>query len=266
MFRKIFSNRSYRIILALFIVATEFGSVPCRAQQDTSAPVRLTNRDVWELNGEREPFTAIYINGRQLVPRGPDRKWRLLLPLEEGENRFSLVARDISGNNSAPTVITVIRDSIPPLPPEFEPFPLETTEAAVTFSGTIEPGCSLYLLGESYPANATGVFEFTETLGFGNNVFEFSVRDRAGNQSPSTTLTVTRKRAQTTAGYTELKPPGPKFIFPWWGWAIAAALVGGAAGTYYAIEDEKNKGQDDEERRDVTTIILILPRFVLPGK
>jgi hypothetical protein len=259
--------RLFQTVIVISLFCSIFGVLPLKAEpKQTGSSVRITNRKVWELKGEREPFTAIFINGRQVVARGPDRKWSVVLPLEEGENKFQLVARDISGNDSPPTIFTVIRDSIPPLPPEFDPFPLQTTETAVTFSGTIEPGCSLFLRGESLGSHNSGLFELTESLGFGDNNFEFSVRDDAGNQSPTQNLRVTRLRKMTQASYAELKPPKPEFTFPWWGWVIAGTLVGGAAGTYYAVsENEENEGQE-EDRRDVTTIILVPPRLYIPSR
>jgi hypothetical protein len=118
-----------------------------------------------------------------------DGKFRMSVPLEEGENILYAEARDSTGNTNS-TSITVYRDTLPPVivvenPPEdFITNRLEDRKMVVR--GRTEVGALLTINGISIPLGDNGTFTFETGLDEGLNVITFLAQDSVGNQNTTT--------------------------------------------------------------------------------
>lgn len=127
-----------------------------------------TNNSVQALSGTKEALTSIYINGYEAVPLGSETTWSCSKLLAEGDNYFSITARNELGLESEPIEIAIILDTIPPL--LIIDYPLDGTIATINpnlVEGTID-----------------GVpFSEERTLSFGVNTIVKDATDNAGNYS-----------------------------------------------------------------------------------
>ena len=75
----------------------------------------LSNPNV-TIEGAKETFAAILLNGEQIVGNSSETPWQYAVVLDAGTNSFSFTARDRAGNVSEATVLTLDFNDTPPSP------------------------------------------------------------------------------------------------------------------------------------------------------
>lgn len=80
-----------------------------------------------------------------------------------------------------------VSDTIPPVPPRFEPLPEATSEFNIEIKGSTEPGVTVIISvnrkEEEILANKDGEFTYSFALLDGNNTISAIARDSSGNES-----------------------------------------------------------------------------------
>ena len=97
----------------------------------------------------------------------------------------------VAGLKKTKTVSSVVNDTTPPAPPQFDTFSEFTNKNKVTLTGRAEPGSDVKIIfnGQSQEIQANGVngtFSFDENLVNGENDFSAIAKDSAGNKSQPT--------------------------------------------------------------------------------
>ncbi|MDO8751927.1 MAG: DUF5011 domain-containing protein, partial [Candidatus Wolfebacteria bacterium] len=68
--------------------------------------------------GTKDADTSIWIDGAQVVALDPATAWSINVALLEGDNTFSIMAKDAAGNVSSSSVIVIVRDTTGPAAPQ----------------------------------------------------------------------------------------------------------------------------------------------------
>ena len=87
-------------------------------------------------NQNKTAGTSIWINGQQIGALNDELTWSVTVTLSEGDNVFTIVAKDATGVPSAPTPINVVRDTAAPVV-SFSP-PGKTNLNPTTLTGTVD--------------------------------------------------------------------------------------------------------------------------------
>jgi hypothetical protein len=118
-----------------------------------------------------------------------------LYPLKEGRNNITIKAQDLAGNKES-LVLHVTLDTVPPALNITDPLDGSTTTlSVVNIVGTAEPGANLTLNGA--PVDDTdGSFSITVYLVMGQNNFNMTAKDPAGN-TYNVSFTITRQKKAT---------------------------------------------------------------------
>lgn len=74
----------------------------------------VTTNNVQMVNGTRESYAEILLNGAVVVPSRVAVTWSYEVPLSIGPNTLSFTARDLAGNESIPTVVGINYDNTAP--------------------------------------------------------------------------------------------------------------------------------------------------------
>ena len=90
---------------------------------DTQPPARptvvipppVTSQSIITLTGTKTPGTSLWINGVEVVPINDATTWSATVQLVEGDNVFSIVAKDAVDQPSTAATITVVLDLLPPV-------------------------------------------------------------------------------------------------------------------------------------------------------
>jgi uncharacterized delta-60 repeat protein len=110
--------------------------------------------------------------------------------LGEGENSFSVTARDAIGNESASVTVVVVLDTTAP------EIPSVTSALFVNYDnymlvGTKESNSSIRINGvEQIPIDDATTWQFNTTLSEGNNVYSITSQDVFGHESSPASITV----------------------------------------------------------------------------
>lgn len=156
-----------------------------------------TSQTSQTLTGTKEANTGVWLGGSAVVALSAATNWSYTASLSEGDNAFTLTAKDAAGNDSvtsAPVMIT--RDTTPPPPPTINAPATPTSQPTQTLSGTrtveavtITPSSAMATFGVAgYPTATT--WEVTVTLAEGNNVIEVRAADDLGNTSSPSSTTI----------------------------------------------------------------------------
>ncbi|MDH5527647.1 MAG: FG-GAP-like repeat-containing protein [Nitrospirota bacterium] len=188
--------------LLLSACADASPELPCGAQPPEMPPVPIvgdvttvTSRAQMEISGQRDPWSAIHVDGLEQVPLGCDRYWSLTVALVDGVNTFQITAVGDLGNESAPVPVTIRRDNGAPLAPAISAASESVTLPGTTeITGTREDGARLLLNGLPLvpPGTGTAITASVPLSAVGANTLSFTQVDAAGNESPPTVIAVTR--------------------------------------------------------------------------
>jgi len=112
---------------------------------DTSPPPRptvgltpsVTTGTSITLTGTKTAGTSLWINGARVETVSLEATtWSTTVPLVEGDNEFAIVAKDVAGNSSAPSLVNVIVDNLPPKVTINTP--AKTNLSPLTVTGTVD--------------------------------------------------------------------------------------------------------------------------------
>ncbi|MGI9303891.1 MAG: Ig-like domain-containing protein [Gammaproteobacteria bacterium] len=113
------------------------------------------------------------------------------IPFREGEYQFSLQLVDLAGNASTPRVATLVFDRTAPGAPALDGIPEVTNISTLDITGTKEAWGEVQLNGRQVVGRTdAGTWRYKLSLVDGRNELSFTVRDRAGNESPPTSATI----------------------------------------------------------------------------
>ncbi len=151
----------------------------------------FTNQEIMTLEGRSEESATIKLtfnDSEKEVVAGQDGSFTFKLDLQKGENTFQGKAVDTSGNESQETkVFTIVFDNEKPeleieSPSSGSQF-YGSHQRQLTIKGKTEADVQLTINGRFVAVDSDGIFEFTTTLGEGENKFNLKSTDQAGNQT-----------------------------------------------------------------------------------
>ncbi|MCK4473956.1 lamin tail domain-containing protein [Candidatus Parcubacteria bacterium] len=144
---------------------------------------QILNTSEIVLSGATEPNALIFVASMEKIRADEQGDWERQITLQEGENIIEIKAEDEAGNQSEPTILTLILDTIPPetilslenLPPSF------TLSTTANFSFSANENCvfkcQIDALGWE---DCESVKTYTE-LSQGYKIFQVKAIDLAGN-------------------------------------------------------------------------------------
>lgn len=181
---------------AAFISEIGKGTKPITSSDNTPpAPPRFdnypdySNQKEFTLSGNTEPGATIKLTfngGEQDGLADNDGKFHFSLGLTSGENTFSAIAVDSSGNESqTATQGKVVYDNKPPdltidYPSDGTEY-LGSKQRQVSIQGTTEVNTQITINDRVVSVNDDGKFQYTTTLNDGENKFGVKATDMAGN-------------------------------------------------------------------------------------
>lgn len=176
--------------------------VGCQGQIGRSVPpaapsigdlASVTHQSRVTLSGAKPGGSSILINGEELVARDPLGTWSAVVSLpSDGSWTFEIRALDDRGQISPALMVSIIRDTSPPVAPTIDPVTSPASANPVVLSGTKEAGALVRLNGRRIiPPSAATTWSYQATLVPGPNTAAVTVVDIAGNESDPTTVSVT---------------------------------------------------------------------------
>ena len=132
-------------------------------------PTVTTDNQV-TIGGTKTPGTSIWINGAEVVPQDDLETWTTTLPLVEGDNEFTIVAKDAGGTPSAEVLINVIRDADPPVV-TFNP-PAKTNFNPLLLTGTVDDSLTTVTINGIVATRTGRTFEVSLPLVLGSNLVD----------------------------------------------------------------------------------------------
>src|SRR5690606_39328898 len=127
-------------------------------------------------------LASLTING-QPVTVDAQHAFTFATTLVEGDNLFTLHARDLAGNESR-QALTITLDTIPPELAVASPADnLTTNKNTVTITGAVNEPATVMLNGFPLTLDKNRAFSTTRTLEEGQNSFALQATDLAGNQT-----------------------------------------------------------------------------------
>lgn len=190
------SSNSAAVIAGSDIIAptTPVITSPAPSIAVTSGPFTMT--------GTKEANTSIWINGVQVVANDALTTWSAAgIAIVEGQNNFSVVAKDFTLNSSPIANYSIFLDTLAPALPTINYPSNEASSVTILGSGT-EPGANVYVNGSDSSVNVDGLGNFTlyQDLQPGINNISITIVDNAGNQSGAVLAVVTNGAAGATPG------------------------------------------------------------------
>jgi hypothetical protein len=149
----------------------------------------FTNQQSLTLTGNSEAGATVKLTFNSTAVEalaGKDGGFSFNLTLTNGENTFSAVAQDASGNQSKKTSdYTITFDTKPPAlainsPTDGSSF-FGSSQRQITVQGTTDPNCQVVINDRIITVDDNGNFQYTTTLSDGANQFTVKSTDQAGN-------------------------------------------------------------------------------------
>jgi len=146
----------------------------------------ITNKDTLSITGEKEKGTSLYLNNRRLIDYNNNTTFKIDITLKEGKNTFTFYTQDKAKNQSPPSTITIIKDTIAPEISSLRPSSGAVIQTKTTsLSGKVQDNDSIDALtinGSLINLNQDNTFILDNiSLSPGDNLFFIEVTDRAGN-------------------------------------------------------------------------------------
>ncbi|MBI5103055.1 MAG: hypothetical protein HZB33_14665 [Nitrospirae bacterium] len=172
---------------------------------DTSAPpapvinpvISPTNQQTQVISGTKtEDAVSIFFSASVRVERiyyPTSTTWSATVSgLTEGQNTFTVYARDAAGNTSAAAEAVIVYDSLAPAPPTVNPVS-PTRDSSVVLTGTKEAGMAIAINGVLKVAgDSSTAWTCSYQLSEGQNNLSITARDAVGNSSAAANLTIIR--------------------------------------------------------------------------
>ena len=149
----------------------------------------FTNQQSINVTGASETGATVILsfNGNaQEVLADKDGNFSFNLQLVNGENTFSAIAKDPSGNESQVSKMNKITfDNKPPdlnvTSPSDGSSYFGSNQRQITIQGTTEVGCQVVINDRIVSVDDNGIFQYTTTLNDGASIFSVKSTDQAGN-------------------------------------------------------------------------------------
>ncbi len=159
----------------------------------------ITKSSSVELRGRTEPGATVTINEEE-VDVDEYGVFTATLPLDfDGEHSFNIVAWDEAWNYAEEIILTVFRDTSVVLNLAEPKNGLKVSRGNITVRGSVEPGATVTINGNSVNVRPDGSFTTEMLLNKGPNTIVVAVRDKAGNTA-QVELTVTRVEPSSGGG------------------------------------------------------------------
>ncbi|HNT76678.1 MAG TPA: Ig-like domain-containing protein, partial [Anaerolineae bacterium] len=223
---------------------------PPNVTSPLSGTAVMINPPLFAGNGEPSGDVTIYDEGGSVICTAGvalSGNWTCMpaAPLAEGAQTYRVTVTDEAGNESTPTLVVLIVDTIPPAPPTVT-HPLNgaiLNDATPTFSGTAEAEAGITVMRQptgtvlcTAAADGNGDWTCTPTASLpeGSHTFAVIAGDAAGHESAPTYVTITLDLTP---------PPAPTVISPISGTVVMthtptftdAGEIGGVITLYNAL-------------------------------
>lgn len=155
-------------------------------------PFEATNSAQLSLEGYTEPGATIkiYNSGLSFGETVADNEGSFTidnLKLTSGRNEITAIAQDVAGNESQPSVPSLVDfDTTPPALEIIHPEDGETItglESQITLEGRTEEEVKIYVNDRLVIVGPEGDFNYQYSLKEGENIFVIIAQDKAGNQA-----------------------------------------------------------------------------------
>lgn len=152
--------------------------------------------------GSKETYTSIWVNGVEKVTLDEQSTWTSTgVPLVEGNNVFSIVAKDPSSNSSAVYNYSITLDTVVPAAPTLS-YPAESTSSAVITGSGTEANAHVYVNGVDTGSlvDNLGNFSIQVLVQPGLTTQSITIVDNAGNTSAASVATITNMSGGGSGG------------------------------------------------------------------
>lgn len=160
------------------------------AAPTATSPATITTPRA-QLDGTREQWSAIYVNGELAAAPGPV-AWTAKVPVVSGPNPLNVTAQTSSGASTAGPMLTVTRTVAKPAAPVLDAsVPNTATEPVFALVGTKPAGTAVLLGGLPVVClNGDTTWAAVANLDPGFNELRLTTRDADGNESDALLYTV----------------------------------------------------------------------------
>lgn len=143
-------------------VTIDIDGIPPAPPAPTNPPTQVDAPQV-TIAGSKEANTALYREGQELMPLGPETSWQFTMALNEGVNTTRLTTRDLAGNESTAATLSVYRipEVLPPVVSEIsyqmalQPNRFGSRLKAI-LKGSKRPGNGITINGETVVQSSSG--------------------------------------------------------------------------------------------------------------
>ena len=187
------------------------------AMPTTTTHLTVITANNYQLCGTKTAQTSLWINGAQAVPLDNATSWCVTLSAIEGDNNFTIVAKDAAGNASASTVSNLLVDNLPPVVSNIQYFdsqgaPLnldpathlpKTNFATATITGTVDDSLTVVTVNGLTATRSAQNFQVQVPLALGSNALTL-IATSPNNHVTQQPLTVARGQLPIITG---IAPP-----------------------------------------------------------
>lgn len=173
---------------------TEPTDIASLSRPTVNETVKSTILDKILVSGTKDANGNLIINGETVIPWDNEVTWSYNLPLTLGDNKFTIVSRDRTGNSSQEIEFTITRLENKFVPtPTINSFKLTTSEATQVLSGGKDINTAIIINGqEVVPLNNETSWQATVALHYGRNTFSIVARSAVGYESDPLSITIER--------------------------------------------------------------------------
>ena len=173
---------------------TEPTDIASLSRPTVNETVKSTILDKILVSGTKDANGNLIINGETIIPWDNEVTWSYNLPLTLGDNKFTIVSRDRTGNSSQEIEFTITRLENKFVPtPTINSFKLTTSEATQVLSGGKDINTAIIINGqEVVPLNNETTWQATVALHYGRNTFSIVARSAVGYESDPLSITIER--------------------------------------------------------------------------
>ncbi|MFH1503807.1 MAG: RHS repeat-associated core domain-containing protein [Candidatus Omnitrophota bacterium] len=150
-----------------------------------------TNQNQQVITGVKQANTSLWINGKEIIPLNIETVWSHTVNLAEGQNTFSVTAKDEVGNESGAVEIVIVLDAVPPAAPVVYPATTPVNQTQQVISGTKEGDTSVWINSEEVVSlNEETTWIYTVNLIEGENIFTVTSKNSSGIESEAVAVTI----------------------------------------------------------------------------
>ena len=142
----------------------------------------------YTFRGTKEAGLALWVNGIEILPAGPETEWEYTSDLQIGENQFDFYTKK-DADTASKRIMRMIQYEIPT--PTIEPVDSPVTSTRLMLRGTKRANTSIWINGEEViPLDDQTEWQYEAVLMAEQNPFEIHAEDRLNQASDSVQFTV----------------------------------------------------------------------------